>query len=284
MMVWVNGRFMPLEQATISPMDRGFLFGDGVYEVIPVYDGRPFGLDEHLERLARSLEAIRLDLGAAAPDWRALITQLVAHNGGGNQAVYIQVTRGAPAVRGHGFPTGTEPTRVLMSWPITFGDADSLDDVEPVRAITLDDIRWQRCDIKSVSLLPNVLLKQQALDAGVEEAILLRDGRITEAAAANVMLVCDGTIVSPPTDHHILPGITRFWLQRLANREGVEWLERPVDACELATADEIWLSSSTRELVPVVELDGRPVADGVPGPLWRRLCGAYRRLRDASLD
>ncbi len=280
MKVWINDRFMPLDQAAISPMDRGFLFGDGVYEVIPVYGGRPFGLDEHLERLDRSLKAIRLDLGAAAPDWSSLITQLVAYNGGGDQAVYLQVTRGAPPVRAHGFPTGTEPTRVLMSWPIAFGDADSLDDVSAVRAITLEDNRWQRCDIKAVSLLPNVLLKQQALEAGADEAILLRDGRVTEAAAANVMLVRDGAIVSPPTDHHILPGITRFWLQQLAGREGIEWLERPIEAAELTLAEEIWLSSSTRELVPVVEVDGRPVGSGSPGPLWRRLCAAYRRLRD----
>ncbi|MFE8072728.1 D-amino acid aminotransferase [Marinobacteraceae bacterium S3BR75-40.1] len=282
MQVWLNGEFMAAEAARISPLDRGFLFGDGVYEVIPVYAGRPFALQAHLDRLDRSLAAIGLQVPENRGDWSRLIDTLVADNGGGDQAVYLQITRGPAPQRDHLFPEQPHPTRFLMSWSLGDKLRQALDVEQGIRAVTLDDNRWLRCDIKATSLLPNALLKQAAQEAGAEEAILVRDGRVTECAAANVFLVEQGHLVTPPADHHILHGITRNWIVALAGREGVTCREEPIARERLLEAEEIWISSSTREIVPVIELDGRHVGNGTPGPVWRRIAESYRQIRNTT--
>lgn len=266
---YLNGEFLPLAQARISPLDRGFLFADGVYEVIPVYNGRLFRLSEHLARLARSLREVRIANPHAEPAWRELLETLVERNGDGQQAVYLQVTRGAAGVRDHGFPAGTPPTVFAMCSPLEPRPAAELE--RGVSAVTVEDIRWQRCDIKSVALLANVLAKQQALDAGAQEAIFLRNGHVIEGAATTLFLVRDNCLITPPAGNELLPGITRGVILELAANKGVELREEKLPVEALFTADEVWIASSTREIAAVTRLDGRPVADGRPGPLWRRM-------------
>ena len=200
--VYLNGDFLPEDQARISPLDRGFLFADGIYEVIPVYGGHLFRLEAHLDRLDRSLNAIQMDNPCSRGRWQILFEELIERNGGGNQAVYLQVTRGAPSGREHGFPPeGVEPTVFAMSLPVKAPAADTPDTAQGVSAVTRDDIRWSRCDIKSVSLLPNILLRQQALEAGATEAILVRDGVLTEGSASTVFIATDNRIATPPRSH-----------------------------------------------------------------------------------
>ncbi|MFC6330496.1 D-amino acid aminotransferase [Alloalcanivorax gelatiniphagus] len=276
--VYLNGDFVDADQARISPMDRGFLLGDGVYEVIPVFNGVPFRLDEHLQRLARSLREVRLNDPHDGAGWRRLCQELVARNGGGHLSLYLQITRGVGATRDHGFPEPpVAPTVFMTTSPLAVPEpaADQPARTAGVAAITLDDIRWGRCDIKSVSLLANLLLRQQALDAGAAEAILIRQGQVTEGAASNVFLVRDGAIHTPPLSHHLLGGITRDLVIELCQEHGLPVRERPLQAAELADADEIWLSSSTRDVLPVTRLDGQPVGDGSPGDTWKTLANHY---------
>ncbi len=267
---YLNGEFQPLEDTRISPLDRGFLFADGVYEVIPVYAGRLFRPDAHLDRLERSLASIRIEdpLGRAA--WNALLDGIIERNGGGHQAVYLQVTRGV-AAREHGFPGNVAPTVFAMT-RILDGDPQIL----PIHAVTRPDIRWTRCDIKSVALLPNVLMRQEAADASAAEAILIRDGLVTEGTATNVFVVQGNAVSTPPDSPHILGGITRELLKELMNGAGIECRDEPVTETALRAAREIWLSSSTKEVTPVVRLDGKPVGTGVPGPLWERIHGLFQ--------
>jgi D-alanine transaminase len=279
-MVFLNGEFMPADQARISPMDRGFLFADGIYEVIPAYGGTLFRLEDHLARLARSLEAIQLADPMTAKQWTELLEQLVQKNGGGNLAVYLQVTRGAPAKRDHAFPTDdVVPTVFAMCSPVAAPAADSPDTATGIAAITLDDIRWSRCDIKSVSLLPNIMLRQQAAQAGAGEAILLRDGFVTEGSASNVFVVIDGEICTPPRSHEILGGITRDLVIELCREHDLPVREREINETELRKATEIWVTSSTKEVVPVVQLNNQPVGDGKPGELWKTLARHYVRFK-----
>ena len=273
---YLNGRFLPLEEACVPVLDRGFVFGDGVYEMIPAYGGRPFRLPQHLARLRRSLEAVRIPEPMDAAGWTDLLERLVAANGGGDQALYVQVTRGV-ARRDHAMPAGLAPTVFAMSSPLEPPSPGLLE--EGVAAVTREDIRWRLCHVKSTSLLANVLLRQAALDAGAQEAILLRDGHLTEGAASNVFAVLAGAVHTPPKSEELLPGITRDLVLELAREAGLPVHEAPVSAARLEAAEEIWLSSSTRELLPVTRLDGRPVGGGRPGPLWRRVHAAYQALK-----
>jgi len=262
---YFDGEFLPLEQVRVSPMDRGFLFGDGVYEVVPVYAGRLFRLEEHLARLDRSMGAIGLDNPHPRAEWRALLAELVARNGGGEQSLYFQVTRGVAVPRNHAFPQSARPTVFAMSRAVQPAAAPA-----PLAAITRADNRWQRCDIKSIALLANCLHKQAAVEAGANEAILIRDGFVTEGSSSNVFVVRDATVATPPKSNAILAGITRDVVLELLREAGVRAEERPVCESELRSAGEVWVTSSTLEVSPVVALDGVPVGGGVPGALWAR--------------
>lgn len=277
--VYLNGEFLPADQATIPVLDRGFLFGDGVYEVIPVYGGHLFRLDQHLRRLDQSCAGIRLPVPMDHAGWRAMLEELVARNGGGDQGVYLQVTRGVAPVRDHGFPEPTRPTVFAMANPLRPPAPDLAE--TGVSAITLADTRWVYCHIKAITLLPNVLLRQEALDGGASEAILLRDGEATEGAASNLFVVLDGVLVTPPKSPKLLPGITRDLVLELAAEHGIAQREAIVPAAALRAAEEIWLTSSTKEVMPVTRLDGVAVGDGHPGPRWRQLTALYADYKAA---
>ncbi|RRQ22362.1 D-amino acid aminotransferase [Thiohalobacter thiocyanaticus] len=277
--VFLNGEFLPSDQARVSVMDRGFLFGDGVYEVIPAYGGHLFRLLPHLQRLTDSLRAVRIPDPYTETQWSGILEELIGENPGTDQSVYLQVTRGVMDRRDHAFPLGLEPTVFAMSNPIP--DPDPALAERGIAAISLDDIRWQSCHIKAITLLPNVLLRQQAVEAGAAEAILIRDGHATEGAASNLFIVRDGTLITPPKGPLLLPGITRDLVIELAAGHGVPHRENAIGEAELRTADEVWLTSSTKEIMPVTTLDGRPVGDGRPGPLYRRMHGLYREYKQA---
>jgi len=279
---YLNGDFRQLEDIRISPLDRGFLFADGVYEVIPVYAGRLFRADAHLDRLERSLAGIRIEDPLGRAGWKALLGGIVERNGGENQSLYLQVTRGA-APRDHAFPGSVAPTVFAMTRVL-----DSDPQSGPLHTVTRPDIRWSRCDIKSVALLPNVLARQEAEDAAASEAILIRDGLLTEGTATNVFVVQGNVVRTPPESPHILAGITRGLLKELMEAAGVECREEPISEAELRAARQIWVTSSSKEVVPVVRLDGESVGEGVPGPLWERIHGLFqdfkRRLMRGEVD
>ncbi|MCG5525772.1 D-amino acid aminotransferase [Ectothiorhodospira haloalkaliphila] len=277
--IHLNGEFLPEDRAKVSVLDRGFLFGDGVYEVIPVFGGRPLRLGEHLDRLARSLAEIRIPDPLSREDWAILIDELLARNPGGDRSVYVQVTRGV-APRDHAFPEVIEPTVMAMVNPIRPPGEQVL--TQGVAAVVIPDHRWSRCDIKAITLLANVLARQEAVDSGATEAILVRNGLATEGAASNLFLVADGVIVTPPKDHSLLGGITRDLLVELAEANGLPVMETRIPEDSLQGAQEIWLTSSTREILPVTRLDGRAVGEGVPGPVWRRVHALYQDYK-ASL-
>lgn len=279
-MIYLNGTFMPLEEARIPVLDRGFIFGDGIYEVIPVYSRRPFRLSEHLRRLQNSLNAISLANPHRDEEWAALIAQLIAHNTGEDQYLYLHITRGV-AKRDHAFPQASVPTVFMMSSVLTPPDAALKQ--RGLIGITTQDNRWLRCDIKSVSLLPNVLLRQTAVAAGAAEAILIRDGFMTEGAASNIFVVRKGVILAPPKNHLMLPGITYDLVLELAHTHGLTTRVAPVAESELRTADEIWLTSSTREVLPITQLDGQPVGTGLPGPLFQRMDGLYQNFKATTM-
>lgn len=257
-------------------MDRGFLFGDSIYEVIPVYQGVPFRLDEHLNRLQHSLDAISLTEPCSREEWKTMLSELIEHNGGGNLAIYLQISRGVGPKRDHAFPDPVvKPTVFATTSPVEPPAADHPDRAEGVSVITLDDIRWSRCDIKTTALLPNVLLRQQAARQGALEAVLIRDGFATEGAASNLFVVHQGCVLTPPKSHLILPGITRDLVVELCREHDLPVEEREVSEAELREADEVWLTSSTKEVVPVIRLDGHAVGDGRPGPVWKTLARHY---------
>jgi len=276
---YLNGEFVPLLDAKIPVLDRGFIYGDGVYEVIPVYARRPFRLDGHLARLKRSLAAIRIDNPMADAAWAALITDLVARNEAADQSIYIQVTRGV-AKRDHSFPKGIVPTVFLMSNPLSTPSAEQVE--RGVAAVTTTDNRWYRCDIKSTALLANVLLRQFATDQGAAEAVLLRDGFLTEGSAANIFAVKNGVILTPAKSHLLLPGITYDVIIELARGAGLALEQRDVSEVEVRAADELWLTSASREVLAITTLDGRPVGKGVPGPIFRRMYALFQDLKRAK--
>jgi D-alanine transaminase len=263
-----NGALLPLDRISISPLDRGFIFGDGVYEVIPVYEGVMLRGREHFERLQRSMDEIRLANPHSVEEWLAISRELLAHHPG-NQSLYIQVTRGVPPRRDHVLPQGLTPTVFMMTYPLASPSKEAVEN--GVACITHRDFRWEKCNIKSTSLLGNVLARQLSADVGAVETILIRDGHVTEASASNVFVVKGGTVYAPPRDNLILLGITYDLVMQLA-REGTVRLEvRPVTEAELRAADEVWLSSSTKEVLAVTTLDGKPVGNGKPGPLFQRM-------------
>jgi D-alanine transaminase len=271
--VYLNGEFVPLEEARVPVLDRGFLFGDGVYEVIPVYGGKLFRLQHHLQRLNNSLTAVRIANPLQDQEWHAMLQQLLTRNDhAGDASVYLQVTRGV-AVRDHAFPDNAVPTVFAMTNPIKPPPAEHYE--KGVNVVLLDDIRWQRCNIKAITLLANVLLKQDALDAGATEAILMRDGEVTEGTASNVFIVKDGLLLTPPAGPYLLPGITRDLVLELARDNAIVCAEARLTPADLAAADEIWLTSSTREIVPVTRLNDQPVAGGRPGEVFRQMHTIY---------
>ena len=276
---YLNGDYLPLREARISPLDRGFLYSDGCYEVTPVYGGRPFRFTQHHDRLTRSLREILMDDPLTRDAWRDLYRELIARNGqsSGDLYIYVQVTRGAEFGRNHA-PLPDVPRTVFAfasPWPTP--RAGALENGVP--AVTAADTRWARCDIKSVSLLANVLLRQLASDVNASETLLLRDGQLTDASASSVHAVIGGELRTPPNSQRLLPGTTRGVIEEIAANAGVAWRSAPVSEAELRGASEILLGAATREVQPVTSLDGRPVGTGKPGPVWRKLHGAYQHYK-----
>jgi len=274
--VYLNGEYLPLDQACVPVLDRGFIFGDGVYEVIPVYGGKAFRLQHHLQRLKNSMQAVRLTNPHTDEEWSTIINDVVTRNNGGDQSIYLQITRGV-ARRDHRFPGDATPTVFVMSNLFEAVPKEQLE--HGVNAITLDDIRWQYCSIKSIALLPNILLRQQAVEQGAAEAILLRNGEVTEGAASNVFIVKDGVIITPPKTDCLLPGITRDLLVEQANEHGLAVKETNIKQTDLETADEIWLTSSTKEILPVTQLNGQTVGSGKPGTVWQQMYALYQAYK-----
>ncbi len=279
--VYLNGEFLPPDRAKVSVFDRGFIFGDGVYEVIPVFGGRLFRLPHHLARLEASLAAIRLHNPYTTQEWSAIFRRLMAENGTGDQSIYLQITRGV-APRDHAFPPDTTPTVFAYAQPLKYPSAEQL--AQGVAAITTGDIRWQRCDIKAIALLANALLRQQAIDHGAVEAILVRDGLVTEGAASNIFVVNGDCLVTPPKGPYILPGITRDLVVEIARAKKIACDEKPVNVEDLHAADEVWLTSSTKEVLPITRIDGRAVGNGKPGPMHARLFALYREYKQAFIQ
>ncbi|ORU91897.1 MAG: D-amino acid aminotransferase [Cycloclasticus sp. symbiont of Bathymodiolus heckerae] len=276
--VFLNGDFLPLTEAKVSVLDRGFLFADGVYEVIPAYAGKLFRLQQHLDRLNSSLSAIRMPPVMSDQQWTDVLTELVEPHSQSDQSVYVQVTRGAGANRDHQLPSDYQATTFAMCQSIV---TDSLSTIaKGISAITLDDIRWDWCHIKSVALLGNILLKQQASDQNCTEAILLRDGFATEGSASNLFIVKNKQLITPPKSHNLLPGITRDLVLELAIKEGIDCIEREISEQELFNADEIWLTSSTKEIMPVIELNRQAVGNGQPGSFWQRVSISYSQFKE----
>ncbi len=285
-LVYLNAEFKPLSQARISVMDRGFLLGDAVYEVIPVFAGIPFRLAHHLERLDRSLAAVQIENPLSGEQWTAVIDRLLEQYPQQDQSVYLQVTRGIAPARDHVFPQQATPTVFIMTRPV---DPSTLPDPgQGITAITVDDIRWDCCNIKATTLLANVLARQQAAERNAAEAIFIRDGHAIEGAASNLFIVRDGLLITPPKSNKLLPGITRDLVLELCDANTIAYAETDISLEALIQADEIWLTSSVREIVPVIELDGRPVGDAKPGPLWLEIRALYdqykNRLREQCLN
>jgi D-alanine transaminase len=270
---YLNGEYLALQEARVSPLDRAFLFGDAVYEVVPVYASRPFRLRQHLQRLDRSLGGIRMPAPLPHADWAKICAELISRNGAREASLYIQVTRGAEFGRNHAWPEGLKPT--------VFAYCTGLDPMPPallaqgVAAVTAADTRWARRDIKSTALLANILLKKLGADAGAYETIMLENGELTEGSSTTVHVVKAGVIRTPPNGHHILPGTTREVVTELADRLGLRSDSGPVPEARLRDADEIWLAFSTRGLLPVTTLDRAPVGTGRPGPLFKQMFAAF---------
>ncbi|MCB2426081.1 D-amino-acid transaminase [Methylophaga pinxianii] len=274
--VYLNGEFLPADEAKVSVYDRGYLLGDGVYEVIPVYAGKTFLLARHLQRLQNSLDGVRIENPYSDEQWTQLIEDLIARNNSGDQSLYLQVTRGV-APRDHIFPIGVAASVFIMSNPL-HPVAEGWKS-EGIKAITTADIRWMRCDIKAITLLANSLMKQLAQDAGAQEALLIRDNYLTEGSASNAYAVVDGVIFTAPKDEKVLPGITRDLIIELAAQADIPLHERAVSESTLRNADEIWISSSTKEVVPVTLLDGEIVGSGKPGPIWQQMHALFQQYK-----
>lgn len=277
-LVYLNGEFVPPERALVSAFDRGFIFADGVYEVIPVFGRRLFRLPHHLARLDRSLQEIRLRNPLNGQEWEKIFSRLIQACDAADQSVYLQVTRGV-APRDHAFPPQATPTVFAYAQPLKLAPPETIE--RGVAVVTAADNRWLRCDIKAIALLPNALLRQQAVERGAVEAILLREGLVTEGAASNLFLVRGGTLYTPPTGPFILPGITRDLVLELARANGIPAREEPIPETALFDADEIWITSSMREISAVTRLNDRPIGGGKPGPLYARLLALYRAYKQA---
>ena len=275
--VYLNGEFLPLANAKVSVLDRGFIYGDGVYEVIPVYGRKPFGMSQHLARLARTLAGVRL-ADPHGDGWEQLIADLIARQPFDDQAVSLQIPRGV-AKRDHAFPQGVAPTVFMMSNPLALPTREQVE--RGVAVVTAEDNRWLRCDLKTTSLIGNVLMRQFAADHDAIETVMFRDGFLTEASASNVLVVRGGTIIAPPKDNLILPGITYDATLAIAQGARMSLEVRPVTRDEALGADEMWLSSSSKEVLAVTTLDGKPFAAGSPGPVFRRVWEAFQARKRA---
>lgn len=279
--VYLNGEFLPAAEAKVSVFDRGFLFGDSVYEVIPFYRGVGFRVEQHLIRLGHSLAALRIPLEL---DWSALLDELVQRNGGGNLSVYLQVTRGNAGRRTPAYDDSMHPTVFACCNPIRDIYAAGPDGIEGIRVIVTEDLRWHRCDIKANGLLPNILVLQQAREAGAQEALMIRDGILTEGGSSNLFVVKCGVLYTPGLSSEILGGTTRQLVLELAAAEGIPCQESELRYEHLLEADEVWISSSTRAVVPVLEVDGKPVGSGEKGPLWRRMFELFSQFHHRLMN
>ncbi|GAA0703105.1 D-amino acid aminotransferase [Marinobacterium maritimum] len=275
--VYLNGEYMPMEQARISPMDRGFLFGDGIYEVIPSYDGKLVGFGPHIERMDQGMELIGIRFGYAESDWREVCETLIEKNGAGNLGIYLHVSRGTDSRRFHAYPENVEPTVFAFAFEIPSAPVADREKVKPYKVSSTQDLRWQRCNIKSTALLGNVMHFQQGHAAGHNEIILYNaNNEMTEGSACNAYIVKDGVVITPPLDHQILPGITRLMLLDILRKDGsIPVEERVVTMDEVRNADEVWLTSSSKEIVPVTEIDGQPVGSGQAGLVWEKAQTLY---------
>ena len=275
--VYLNGQYLPIEDAKISVLDRAFTFGDGVYEVIPVYEGHIFRMREHLERLNNSLDEVYIDRPYALEQWQEILRELIeknsAKNTGNDLSLYMQVTRGI-SERDHAIDIATKQTVFAMCRPLPEYDRSA-----GISAIIEEDIRWKYCHIKAITLLPSVMLRHKARDAGATEAILVKDGYITEGAASNVFIVKNGIVKTPPKDGSLLPGITRDLVVELLTESGIPCEEVAIKETELKQADEIWITSSTWEIVPVISLDNNPVGTGRPGEVWQQASEIYQAFK-----
>lgn len=275
--VYLNGEYLPLEDARISVLDRGFLFADGVYEVIPAYGGNLLRVTEHMRRLQNSLDAIRLDNPLTSDRWSEIFNKLLTANPSNDQSVYLQITRGIADTRNHGFPEQVKATVFIMVNELITVEKEQLR--SGVSAITLDDIRWKACNIKSISLLGNILLRQRAEDSNAAEAILIKNKIVTEGATSNVFAVINNVLLTAPAAPCILAGVTRDLIIELANKNNIACEEREFTEDELQSASEIWITSSSREILPVIELNGRPVANGESGPIWERMIDIFQAYK-----
>lgn len=278
---YLNGEFLPLEQARISPLDRGFLFGDGIYEVIPSYGGKLVGFGPHIDRMKEGLSLVEIGLDWSHAQWRELCETLCEQNGNGNLGVYLHVSRGADTKRYHAYPEGVEPT--VFGFTFEIGEPPVADKARAhaYKVSTAEDLRWRRCHIKSTALLGNVMHFQQGYAAGNNETILYNaQGQITEASACNVFMVKDGTVYTAPLDHQLLPGITRLiLLDVLKNYTDIPVKEEFFTLAELMSADEVWITSSSKEVAPVIEVDGKPIANGKIGDVWAKAEAAFAAHR-----
>jgi D-alanine transaminase len=276
--VFLNGQWLPKAEARVSVMDRGFLFGDGVYEVIPVYSRQPFRLEQHLARLQKSLEGIQLVNPYRLDQWIGFVNQLARDAEWEDQSIYVQVTRGPMAVRNHAFPDEAKPTVLLLAEPMSTPPASQCE--QGIAAVSAADIRWLRCDLKTTSLLANCLLRQLAVAAGCVETVLFRDGFLTEGSASSIFVVKDGVLLAPIKNHLMLPGITYDVVLELAAQHGLPHEVRDITEAETRAADELWMCSSTKEVLPIVRLDGVTVgAGGTPGPVFARMYGCYQDFK-----
>jgi D-alanine transaminase len=281
---YLNGEYTPLNQAKVSVLDRGFIFGDGIYEVVPVYGRRLFRFDEHMARLERSLTKLRIPNPHSRPDWLMRCRRLIEAQASEDQLIYIQVTRGV-ALRDHVMPPGIEPTVFMMVSAMKQPSPEQRH--QGVACVSARDFRWERGDIKSISLLGNVLARQISADQGAVETIMFRDGFLTEAASCNVWVVREGAVLGPPKSEHVLEGIRYELIRDLCEQEGLAFNLRPISEGEVTSADELMLSSATKEVLAITTLDGQPVghgaARGKPGPAYARLYEAYQRAKQAQL-
>lgn len=273
--VFLNGKYLRLGDARISVLDRGFIFGDGIYDVVPAYSGRPFRMDQHLDRLERSLASISIQVDMQRADWETLITDLIGRSGLSDCMAYIQVTRGV-AKRDHAFPKNVTPTVFCMIAPLVRPTATQRQ--QGLTAVSIPDLRWLRCEIKSTSLMGNVLAKQAAVDAGVDEVLQFRDGFLSEGASCNIWIAKNNVLLAPPRSNLILEGIRYRLLEELAEQAGVPFEARALSEQEVNDADEIMMTSATKEILPITQYNGSPVGSGKAGPVYEKLRKGYDQL------
>lgn len=275
---FLNGAYLPLEECRISPLDRGFIFGDGVYEMLPVYRGRPFRLSHHLSRLERNLLAVHIHSPCSEGEWKTIVETLIQRSDDKELAVYIQVTRGV-APRDHVFPEDVSATVFAMANPLVGVPREQLQN--GVALITVDDVRWRCCDIKTISLQANILAKQDACRAAAVEAVMVRDGIALEGAASNLFVVRNGKAYTHPQDNLILPGVTRTFTLELLEELNVEYVEQAIPKAWLYSSDEVWITSSVKEILAATKIDGQVIGDGVPGEIWKKVHALYQQKKHA---